>query len=96
MARPGARDSRSGNQVLNTKYVSRRADVSWISTCCVIRPSTLSNRFLVDPYSMGHFGHCTVCTSVGSSAIASYVERRYSIRGATVALDPSQSRRLSL
>src|ERR1039457_3206728 len=67
-----------------------------MSTCCVIRLSTLSNRFLVDPYRMEHFGHCTACTSDGSSAMGSYVELPYSIRGATVAPDPSQSRRLSL
>ena len=45
---------------------------------------------------MGDFGHCTARTSDGSSAMRSYVERPYSIRGATLALDPSQSRRLSL
>lgn len=96
MARPGARDSWSGNHVLNSKYVSRRANASSIPTCCLKRLSTLSNRSLVDPYSMGHCGHCTACTSDGSSAMGSYAQLPYSIRGATIARVPSQRRRLSL
>jgi hypothetical protein len=80
--------------VLKTKYVSSRAQLSGISTCCVIKPSNFSNRLFVDLHLTG--GSANVrCFETWAPVQWAQTQRPYSMLGAMVALYPSQSRRLS-